>query len=131
MGTRNQLIPLEVNEMTEEINAGMDEEMSPQVSDDDKLWAALAYVFTPLIPIILLLMEDKKDRPFIKAHNVQALAWGVVLWALTFVLSFVFIGICLGFAGFFLQLYWGYKAYQGEYIQIPVITDFVKNQGWA
>ena len=109
----------------------MAEQMNPEITDDDKLWAALTYVFTPLIPIILMLMEDKKDRPFIKAHNAQALAWGVVLWVVTFILSFVLIGICVGLAGFALQLYWGYKAYQGEYINIPVITDFVKNQGWA
>jgi len=109
----------------------MNPEVSSEVTSDDKLWAALAYVFTPIIPVILMLLEDKKDRPFIKAHNAQALAWGVVLWVLTFVLSFVIIGICVGLLGFVLQLYWGYKAYQGEYINIPVITDFVKNQGWA
>ncbi len=109
----------------------MAEQMPPVVTDDDKLWAALAYVFTPLVPIIILLIEGKKDRPFIKAHNVQALVWGVVVFVLTFVLSFVIIGICVGIAGFVVQLYWAYKAYQGEFIQIPVITDFVKNQGWA
>lgn len=109
----------------------MTEQMNPEVTSDDKLWAALAYVFTPIIPVILMLLEDKKDRPFIKAHNAQALAWGIVLWVLTFVLSFVIIGVCIGFLGFALQLYWGYKAYQGEYINIPVISDFVKNQGWA
>jgi len=54
-----------------------------------------------------------------------------VLWVVTFILSFVLIGICVGLAGFALQLYWAYKAYQGEYITIPVLTDFVKNQGWA
>lgn len=109
----------------------MAEQMNPEVTSDDKLWAALAYVFTPIIPVILMLLEDKKDRPFIKAHNAQALAWGIVLWVLTFVLSFVIIGVCIGLLGFVLQLYWGYKAYQGEYINIPVVTDFVKNQGWA
>jgi len=109
----------------------MNPEFSGEVTSDDKLWAALAYVFTPIIPVILMLLEDKKDRPFIKAHNAQALAWGIVLWVLTFVLSFVIIGVCIGVGGFVLQLYWGYKAYQGEYITIPVISDFVKNQGWA
>ncbi len=109
----------------------MTEQMSPEITSDDKLWAALAYVFTPLVPVILLLMEDKKDRPFLKAHNAQALAFGVVLWVLTFVLTFVVIGPCLGLVGVGFQLFWGYKAYQGEYITIPVITDFVNKQGWA
>jgi uncharacterized membrane protein len=97
----------------------------PSATDDDKLWAALAYVFTPLIPIILMLMEDKKDRPFIKAHNAQALVSGIVL----IVLATVTFGC--GSIVWFLFLYWGYKAYQGEYVQIPLISDFVKNQGWA
>ncbi len=105
--------------------------MMTDVTDDDKLWAALAYVFTPLIPVILMLMEDKKNRPYIRAHNAQALAWGIVLFILTFLLSFVLIGVCIGLAGFALQLFWGYKAYQGEMIEIPVISNFVKNQGWA
>ena len=109
----------------------MAEQVPDTITDDDKLWAALAYVFTPLVPVILLLMDDKKDRPFIKAHNYQALAWGVVVFILTFVLSFVLIGVCVGLAAFAIQLYWGYQAYQGEYITIPVVTDFVKNQGWA
>jgi len=109
----------------------MTEEMTPEITSDDKLWVALAYVFTPLVPIVLLLLEDKKDRPFIKAHNIQALAFGLVWWVLTSLLSFAIIGLCLIPVGFGLQIYWAYKAYQGEYVQIPVLTDFVKKQGWA
>lgn len=44
---------------------------SSEVTSDDKLWALLAYIFSPLVPIILMLMEDKKNRPFIKAHNAH------------------------------------------------------------
>ena len=43
-----------------------------EISSDDRLMAALAYVFSPLVPIIFLLMEDKKNRPFIKAHVGRA-----------------------------------------------------------
>ena len=28
-------------------------------------------------------------------------------------------------------VYWGYKAYQGEMVEIPVISNLVRNQGWA
>lgn len=103
----------------------------PQVTSDDRLWAALAYVFTPLVPIVILLVEGKKDRPFIRAHNMQALAWGVVFYVLVSILSVFVIGLCLWPLGFLLQLWWAYKAYQGEYVEIPVLTNFVKNQGWA
>ncbi|MEX0787326.1 MAG: DUF4870 domain-containing protein [Anaerolineales bacterium] len=106
---------------------------SMDVSSDDKLWTLLAYVFTPLVPIIILLMADKKDRPFIKAHNVQALLWGVVNLVLGSILSTVLF-FCLGLPWLILWgigVYWGFKAYQGQYVKIPVITDLVKNQGWA
>ena len=103
------------------------------VTEDDKLWAFLAYVFTPLIPIILLLIEDKKDRPFIKAHNAQALAWGIFnLIGGTILSSILF--FCFGLPSILIWgvgVYWGWKAYQGEYVTIPVVTDFVKGQGWA
>jgi len=108
--------------------------MSQQTSDvtsDDKLWAALAYVFTPLVPIIIAVMEDKKNRPFIKSHNMQALVWGVAFYVIVGVTSAFFIGLCIWPLGLILQFYWAYKAYQGELITIPVLTDFVKNQGWA
>jgi uncharacterized protein len=104
--------------------------VSTDATSDDKLWALLTYIFTPLVPIIILLMPDKKDRPFIKAHNMQALAWGVVLYVVSILLSFVVIGACIGLLGFLLNIYWGIQAYQGKYINIPVISDFVKNQGW-
>jgi hypothetical protein len=31
----------------------------------------------------------------------------------------------------FYQLYLAYQAYQGQTINIPIITDFCKNQGWS
>lgn len=102
-----------------------------EITSDDKLWAALAYIFSPLVPIIIILMEDKKDRPFIKAHNAQALVVGLLNLVLGTVLSFTIILACVPLLVWFALLYWGYKAYQGEYLEIPVVTNFVKNQGWA
>jgi len=104
---------------------------STEYTSDDKLWVLLAYIFTPIVPVIILLMEDKKNRPFIKAHNAQALAWGIVLYVVSIILGFVIIGGCIGALGLVLNIFWGIKAYQGNYIKIPVITDFVKKQNWA
>lgn len=109
----------------------MNQAASSDVTSDDKLWAALAYVFSPLVPIIILVMQDKKERPFIKAHNMQALIFGVVLYILVAVLSPVFfIGLCVWPIGLVVELYWAYQAYQGKLITIPLLTDFIKNQGW-
>lgn len=107
--------------------------VNPDVTSDDKLWAFLAYIFTPIVPIIIMLMEDKKNRPFLRAHNAQALAWGVVNIVAGSILSAVLF-FCFGAPSLIIWavgVYWGYKAYQGEYVNIPVVTDFCKKQGWA
>ena len=94
-----------------------------EITSDDKLWAALTYVFSPVVPIILMLMEDKKNRPFIKAHNAQALILGIIT-----VLTSTF---CVGILVWFYQLYLAYQAYQGKTVEVPIITNFCKSQGWA
>jgi len=110
----------------------MTNQVPGEITSDDKLWAALAYVFTPLVPIIILLIADKKDRPFIKLHNMQALVWGIAVYVIVFLTSFIFgLGCLIWLVVFILQLYWAYQAYQGKTVSIPVISDFVKNQGWA
>jgi uncharacterized membrane protein len=101
------------------------------VTSDDKLWAAISMAISPIGPIIILVMADKKDRPYIKAMNIPALIWGIAIAVLTTLLSFVFIGVCVGLIGFVIQLYWAYQLYQGKPVTIPVITDWAKNQGWA
>lgn len=105
--------------------------LNSEITSDDKLWAALAYVIPVIIPIIILLMEDKKNRPFIKAHNIQALVLGAANVVISGALSAVFIGLCTGPLIWFYMLYLAYQAYQGKTVEIPVITNFVKNQGWA
>lgn len=93
------------------------------ITQDDKLWAALAYVFSPLVPIILMFMEDKKNRPYIKINSMQALILGII--------TIITAGFCVGLLVWLYQLYCAYQAYQGQDIRIPVITDFIRNQGWA
>lgn len=115
--------------MSDDIDIMNDEMNVAGPSDDDKLWALLAYVFSPLIPIVLMLIEDKKNRPFIKAHNAQALVWGVA----SMIIGAISTPLCgiPGLIMWFVAIYWGWQAYQGQEVTIPVITDFVKGQGWA
>jgi len=105
------------------------------ITGDDKLVALLAYVLTPLAPIIILLMSDKKSRPFIRAHNAQALLWGILIMIVGIVGGIPVVTLCVvlpvSFIMWLIGVYWGIKAYQGEHVNIPVITDLVKNQGWA
>ncbi len=97
------------------------------VTPDDRLWAALDYVFW-IFPIIVLLMPDKKDRPFIKAHNIQALVTGIVMFIIVSILAPITCGI--GLIAWIVMLYLAYLAYQGKVFDIPVISNFVRQQGW-
>lgn len=103
-----------------------------EITNDDKLWAALGYPI-PLIAIIVLLMEDKKDRPFIKFHAIQSIAFNVVLWVLILIISTVTLGIGAVCAPLlWLATLWpAFDSYNGKYTEIPVITDFIKKQGWT
>lgn len=120
--------------MNDEFNVeNMEPAGKPDMTDDDRLWALLAYVLTPLMPIVIMLLEDKKNRPFIKAHNGQALAWGIISIVgggiLSAVLPFLF-GLP-GLVFWLVSIYWGWQAYQGKMVEIPVVSEFVRNQGWA
>jgi len=101
-------------------------------SAEDRLWTLLAYIFSPVVPLILQLIEEKKNNPFIRQHNAQALALGVLQVALAVIAPVTF---CLsGVAGillFLAQVYWGLQAYSGQEVRIPVISDFVARQGWV
>jgi uncharacterized membrane protein len=110
----------------------MENQPMTEITSDDKLWSLLAYILTPIVPIIVMLMEDKKKRPFIRAHNAQALVLGVVLWVINGILTPILgIGCITSIITLVLVIYYGIQAYNGKYITIPVVTDFVKNQGWA
>jgi len=111
------------------------EEPFPQsdVTENDKLMAALSYPIPILLSIVILISETNKARPFQKFHAVQSLAFWVVLTVIAIVLSIVTLGIgALCFPIFWLISLWpAYKAYQGEYMVLPVITDFIRKQGWV
>jgi uncharacterized membrane protein len=110
----------------------MTQSTAPDITSDDKLWSALGYPI-PIIAIIVLFMEEKKARPFIKFHAVQSLAFNVVVWVAIFVISL----ITLGFGAICAPILWlvtlwpAYESYNGKYLEIPVVTNFIKNQHWV
>ena len=104
---------------------------APEITSNGRLLSALGYPI-PLIAIIVLLMEEERARPFIKFHAVQALAFNVVLYVLIFIVS----AVTLGFGAICAPLLWlvtlwpAFDSYKGNYTEVPVITNFIKNQGW-
>jgi len=104
--------------------------MSSDITSDDKLWAALGYPLFP-VAIVMLLLEDKKKRPFIKFHAVQALALNVIYLVVAIILGFLFIGVCAD-PILWLLLWWpAILCFQGKYFNIPVIGNFIRQQHWV
>lgn len=104
--------------------------LTPDITPDDKLWAALGYPI-PIVPIIMLLMEDKKNRPFIRYHAVQSLALNVALFVISLILGVTAILACLVPLLWFVTFWPAYYAYKGQYMELPVITNFIRGQGWV
>ena len=109
------------------------------ITDDDKLWGLLCYLLWPLSVILVALTEDKKARPYIKYHAIQSTGLGVVVWVLIVILACVMgaitfwalgLGACCGIVPVLAMFYYAYLAYQGEYFEIPYLTDLMVQQGW-
>jgi uncharacterized membrane protein len=108
------------------------------VTDNDKLMAALSYPI-PIVAIIILIAEDMKNRPFQRFHAIQALAANIALWVIIALLGCIlgavtfFLGGLCGFGAillWFVTLYWAYEAYQGKYFEIQWLTQFLRDQNW-
>ena len=99
--------------------------MSSDLTSDDRLWALLGWLLWP-VAVIVLLMDDKKSRPFIKYNAVLSLAFAVPLY----VLGTITVG-CLFVLGAIYAIVLGIQAYQGKWVTVPFLTDFIKKQGWV
>jgi hypothetical protein len=100
-----------------------------QISEKERWWAALSYIFSPCVPAVLFFIFDLDEMPFLKSHIYQALAAGIIFALLLPLL----LAATLGIGGLFwlIMPYWALKAYHGENIIIPWISTFVKEQGWV
>ncbi|MBU0527281.1 DUF4870 domain-containing protein [Candidatus Micrarchaeota archaeon] len=94
---------------------------------DFKLWAALCYAIPILVPIIVLATEKKEDKK-LQFHAWEGLILGVAWWVVSFVLSFVVIGLVCFPVGWLGLLYLAYKVYNGEETVIPTVTEMAKKQ---
>lgn len=105
-----------------------DSAAQPGITSDDRMWAALSWIpITPLWPIlavVALLAETTKDRPFVRTNAMLSLVTGIVLIPLTIV--------TLGCAAliYLVFFYWAYLAFQGQEPHIPLVSTWVRNQGW-
>jgi uncharacterized membrane protein len=121
--------------------------VDPGADESDKLWSAAAYftqIFIPVIvPILMLVIDPNKDRPFQKYHAAQSLGFLVAEFVYQVLAGIVFVilsAITLGCLAPVLWLifllpvipaiYYAYLAYQGKRFKMPWVTDFMSEQGW-
>ncbi len=130
-----------------------DVSVDPTADSDDRLIALLCYVSQILIPLILpvlvLLSESSRKRPFQRFHAVQSLALmlvfvvlGVLVAVATTILAMIplvgwlvaLVIACLSPVALLMVylalVYYGYQAYQGKRFAIPGLTRFLQDQGW-
>ncbi|MDD5340765.1 MAG: DUF4870 domain-containing protein [Candidatus ainarchaeum sp.] len=112
-------------------------------NSDSKLFAALGYIITVLVPLFVLFTEKKNDK-LMAFHAWQSLILSVVCFVVFMAATVVILVLTIvsgGLAGIlnclllplmlvFLaaDLYAAYKAYQGEMYKLPVIGDFSMKQ---
>jgi len=127
---------------------GIPQPVAPQpggaeVTSNDKTMALLAYIIPPIGSAIILLSEANKERPFQRYHAIQGLGllvvyviWEIVAAIISAILGAVtaLLACCVSWILPVLPvvpaIYCAYRAYQGEVFDIPVLTDFMVQQGW-
>ena len=100
-----------------------------EITSDDRIWAAVAYLFSPLSPVFIYFMRDKRSRPFIRAHFIQAFFSGIGILLIGIPLAFFTLG-CASVIWLIFP-FWAYRAYHGNYINIPLITGYIMRQNWG
>jgi uncharacterized membrane protein len=121
------------------------EPQQPEISENDRLMAALSYVFWP-VAVFVLLSEPYKSRPFQRYHAVQALTFGLAVTVV--VIAFICMDLVLAqissllstlitclllpvwLVPFAFALWFAYRAYQGQMFDIPYVTRFAQQQRW-
>jgi len=122
-----------------------------EVTSNDRLFAGLAYIINLIVPLLILLMEENKKRAFQRYHAIQALgllvacfAYAIVLGMAQCVLGIILSALrsgfltstlgclfsLLGFVPLAVSLYYAYQAYTGKMFEIPVVTQFMRQQKW-
>lgn len=142
------------NQTPENEPFGVEEPQAPAPSpgmpvpptENDKMLSGLSYVsqlvLPAVMPIVLLISDEGKRSPFVRHHTVHSLALLVasIAYELVAAIASLIIGAiapCLWvllWILFFLPavpfLYYGVKAFQGQYVDVPYVTDFLRRNNW-
>ncbi len=109
------------------VNPPVDTGQPAPANDTSKILAALSYPIWFPVAIIAILLDPYKNEKFVKLHAYQGIALGVAIYAVGFITSFFLIGFLVYLLGFVYQIILAVKAWNGEYVEVPVIYGLVKN----
>ena len=104
--------------------------MNTPTDSNQKLYRLLNYLLSPIMPIIVLVSDSMKNDPVLKKDAVQSLAYTVVAFVVSIILTVTVVLACITPLLFIPSIIWAIQGYQGKDINIPVITDFCKKQNW-
>lgn len=115
----------------------MAEPLKP-LKKDSNLLAALAYVLGLIVALLIYLIE--KEDKWVRFHAMQAIVFHVaymVAFGAVFIVLWLFALVTMGFGAicmfaifpvallvFVANIWFAYRAYQGEYFELPVIGEF-------
>jgi uncharacterized membrane protein len=106
-------------------------------------WLTMAILQLPIVSIIQLVSTSTKDRPFQRHHAFTSLMFYVagIAYEIVAVIVYTILGTltlgcgfaCLWVIFFVPQafaLYFALQAYNGKLIELPILSDFGRQQGW-
>lgn len=123
-------------------------------TSEDRLIALLCYwsqiLLPAVLPVIVLLSESGKRRPFQRHHAAQSLALTAACMGLIVAVFFVTamvgailppVGFLLGLAAFCLSpiayfmaitayVFYGWQSNKGKRFSIPILSNFLRQKGW-
>lgn len=93
---------------------------------DENVAALLAVLFMPVTSIIFFFIE--KDSKFVKFHALQSGIISVGLFVLGFVFGLIpvigwILALLLPLLSFVLYIFMLIKAYQGEWLELPIVGE--------
>lgn len=127
---------------------GPSDRRTPEGSDSDRLMAMLAWLSMvilqlPIVSIVQLAAESTKERAFQRHHAVMSLLFYVTAIVYEILASVVFTiltAVTLGCGALCLWviflvphglgLYYALRAYNGNRVELPFLTEFAEKQGW-
>lgn len=88
-----------------------------------KLLAVLGYLLW-VVAIVVLLIDPYKSQYFSRAHAVQALVLGIIIWGVAWI---PIVGWLIAFVAFVFAVIALLKALKGEVYEMPIVFNLAKS----